>query len=173
MPPNKNGGVDKSFLEEMTFELEHKRRKRVSQAKTRWKGNREESLQAMTKLKHRDLATMLCAWLVPSATSTWHRTMEHKARRWALLICVCFLQPLKIIFIILFFFPMLGSLRSYLSLETCYGAQHIIVFIARVHESSVGRMHSWITRVKKPHRCSLEESMSSFPYALSLLWEIE
>lgn len=29
-PPNRKGGVDKSFLEEVTFELKHKRRKRVN-----------------------------------------------------------------------------------------------------------------------------------------------
>lgn len=45
-PPNRNGGVHEGFQEEMTFELNHKEGKRVSQVeekelarhKTRWKG---------------------------------------------------------------------------------------------------------------------------------------
>lgn len=30
-----------------------------------------------------------------------------------------------------------------------HGAQHMVVFVAKIHESSVGRIHSRIIRVKK------------------------
>lgn len=36
--PNENGGVDKGFLEEVTFELKHKGKKSQLRQKTRWKG---------------------------------------------------------------------------------------------------------------------------------------
>lgn len=57
---NKNRRGDKGFLEEVTFELKHKGRKGISQAKDKVEGDREESLWAMSKLKHGDLATVLC-----------------------------------------------------------------------------------------------------------------
>lgn len=39
-----------------------KEEKELTRQKTRWKGDREESLQTTTKLKCRDSATVLCAW---------------------------------------------------------------------------------------------------------------
>lgn len=60
--PNRNGGVDAGFLEPVKFELKHKGRKRFSQARDTVEGGQaEESLLAVSKVKHGHLATTLYA----------------------------------------------------------------------------------------------------------------